>query len=526
MNRRHPPDPGPANPGSATEHLAALVVCFVVSAWGLFQVGSLGFHFEDLSIPWDGGYRVYSGQLPFVDFFAPIGPVLFLQQALFFRLFGVGLVGFLAHAAFLNGVAGWVVWTLLRPWGRAPAVAGGAITLAWFFLPPGAPYIDTTAFFWVLLALRCGITGRSVATGGWRLPLAGACAGLAFLTKQNIGALGGAGLGLLLLLQARRLRPVLAYSAGVALSLGAFFVYLRAVGGWESHLTYFWQVPLESGRLKYLLPWVARGVVKVLRPELVQSSFGELLGPAVRELGVYLTCFWLARRALLGREPARRRWLPLGAIFLLLLQQWSFNTSNNDEALYWPFLGLLLGLLAVELGVSDLPARRSAALFLGLGLGALLWGWHLASSRVIHSLETDQLVTRLEHPRLRGLWLRSPEGEDLAAALEFLDERRAAGERFCVLGHPTLLHGAVGSPSPQPLLWFRAGVSYSATDPSATDDTLVAALQRARVRWIVLGPRAADEILVDFPGVVRYLEERYRPSEELTGAYRAFRRRD
>lgn len=505
-------------------HLAALALCLLASTWSIFQVGTLGFHFEDLSIPWDGGYRIYSGQLPFVDFFAPIGPVLFLQQAFFFHLFGVGLVGFLAHAAFLNGMAGWVVWTLLHPWGRAPAAAGTVITLAWFFLPPGAPYIDTTAFFWLLLALRCTIAGNTVATDRWRLLAAGGCAGLAFLTKQNIGGLGGVGLALFLLLETRRIRPVLAFSVGVALPLAAFAGYLQAAGGWENHLTYFWQVPLESGRLKYITPWLIRMAIKGVRPELVQSPYAELLGPAIREIAVYLTCLWLARRVVLDRGPGRR-WLPAGAVFLLLLQQWSFNTSNNDEALYWPFLGLLAGLLAAELAARNVWAdRRLLSVLLGISLVATGFGWHIASSRSIHSLDAGQLVTRLEHPRLEGLWLRSPEGEDFAAALGFLERRRAAGERFCVLGHPTLLHGAAGSPSPQPLLWFRAGVSYSATAPSATDDAIVAALERQRVQWIVLGPRAAEELVVDFPGVARYLEERYRPSDELGGGYRAFRR--
>lgn len=511
-----PSTPSPSAP-SPVQQLGVFAAALLFSLPTVHHFGRLGFHLEDLSIPFDGGYRVLLGQLPFVEFVAPIGPVLFLQQALFFALFGVSLAAFLTHAAVLNAIAGWAVWRMLQPHGAGVAVAGSAVTLAWFYLPPAAPYIDTTAFFWLLMALLALTLARE---RDLLLPivLAGVAAGLAFLTKQNIGGLGIAGIGLLLLLHDRRkFKPVL-FGLGALLPLALLSVFAMATGGWANYVEYFWQVPLESGRLKYILPWAFRMVIKAVRPEMVNSEYAAMVGPALREVVVYAVAAVLAWRWLRERDLERRFTLALAAM-LLLIQQWSFNTSNNDEPLYWPFAGLLLALLWNLFAARVVPA--------GLALVALLataGGLWITGSRTIHSVRPASLTFEVEHPRLEGLRFHPQEGADLAALLRFADQQIPPGQGLFVFGYSTYLYGVTGHEPPQPLLWFRPGVSYSATHPETADDRIVQALVQRGVRWIVLDQAGAEELLDDFPGLRRYVEGRFREVEVEFGTYRVFRR--
>lgn len=63
-----------------------------------FFVGSVGiilahffhrhFYFRDYSILWEGAYRIYVGQVPYMDFGLPIGPASISLAAVFFKIFG------------------------------------------------------------------------------------------------------------------------------------------------------------------------------------------------------------------------------------------------------------------------------------------------------------------------------------------------------------------------------------------------------------------------------------------------------
>lgn len=513
------------------ESLAVFVIALAASLPLTLHFGHLGFHFEDLSIPFDGGFRVALGQEPFVDFVAPIGPVLFLQQGLVFKLFGVSLEVFLLHAAVLGALSTWMVWGWMRrsdPW--LAGVAAG-VTLAWFYLPVSAPYIDTTAFFWVLVALAVAFpAGFETAPGSappWRLVLAGCCAGLAILTKQNIGVLGTAGLALLLVIHHWRLRAGVLFGVGATLPVALLMAYVASRGGWSAFVEYFWHVPLDSGRLKYIMPWAGRMVIKLWRPELINSDMSFMMGKAIRELMAYGIVLWMGWRWLrnhsLGDRTGQRLACVLAA-FLLLLQQWSFNTSNNDEVLYWPFLGLVLASICRGLWGDSSAERASLRRFMAAaGVLTMAVGIGLAASRVAHSQFPERLTHRMEHPRLEGLRLTPQEGHDLEALLTFIDRSVGPHDGLFVLGHTTLIYGASGLEPPQPLLWFRAGVSYAESDSASTDLMIVKSLEDHKVEWIVLDPVGADELLEDFPGVARLLEERFRPHVDL-GGYRVHRR--
>ena len=455
------------------------------------------------------------------DYFAQQGRIEARYLPMLLYGFTVGLT--LLHAMLLGTLASWVVWSMARRWGRGPAAAAGLATVAWFYLPPAAPYIDTNAFFWSLLALAAlwrGLLEPDSPRGLTPFALAGLCAGLAFLSKQNLGGLAIGGLAVLVLWVHRRAAPLLVFAATALAPLGLLTLWAWSQGAGDLLTTYFWQVPLESGRLKYLVPWSGRMVIKALRPEMVDSTFGFMAGKALRELAVYALALVLGWRALRG--PRADRALALTAAFLLVFQQWGFNTSNNDEVLYWPFAGLLLACLG-HLAREALHCRWRRGVATGAVVLVVLGGFWVGFSRQVHSLKPWNLGLALDHPRLDGLKLYPREGQELTRLLAVLEREVPADERLFVLGHSTLIYAAADRPPPQPLLWFRAGVSYSAND-GATDRRIVQALQAHDVRWIVLDPTGADELLGDFPRLAAWVETDFQPTGHDLGDYRLLHR--
>ncbi|MBI5882385.1 MAG: hypothetical protein HZB91_04700 [Elusimicrobia bacterium] len=139
-----------------------------------------GFHFYGNELAAgviEGGYRVYLGQAPFLDFFCPFGPVLFWMLAAFYKLFGVTYAAYIALGSVMNAA----VWYM-------PVCAGG-------------PIITSSAFFFVFIA-ACLLLGSgpdpTAGPGSMRTILTGLSLGLAFTCKTPVGmcaALKRAGVG-------------------------------------------------------------------------------------------------------------------------------------------------------------------------------------------------------------------------------------------------------------------------------------------------------------------------------------------
>lgn len=85
---------------------ALVVTALLVYAFFFNLVaGSRGFYALDQSIAFDGAYRILQGQIPYLDFLIPCGPVTFWLQALFFKVFGINYGAFLVGASTINALA-------------------------------------------------------------------------------------------------------------------------------------------------------------------------------------------------------------------------------------------------------------------------------------------------------------------------------------------------------------------------------------------------------------------------------------
>jgi hypothetical protein len=212
------------------------------------KVGLISFHPYDTSIVWEGGYRVWLGQVPFRDFFSPVGPVIFWALGLFFKLFGVSYKSFVSFASIQNAIMAACTIAIVRRWGGGERRALGAGIITAFWGSPIAvaiPWYNTFAAtgLWVVLWL---ITApprwlRSDAAAG----IAGLLVAIVFYTKQQYGAMAGVFFALYFV-SVKRWREAVFFcvlcAAGLVFALAGFI----AVGGQENVIRYMFLVPATS----------------------------------------------------------------------------------------------------------------------------------------------------------------------------------------------------------------------------------------------------------------------------------------
>lgn len=551
----------------------------MLAGWLSWAAGRRGLFAFDQSILFDAGHRILAGQVPFEDFVLPFGPLAPALQALLFVPLGADWAGYLLSAALVNAVAALLAVALLRrvvPERPVLQLLAGLLTAVWFYPPSGTPWMDQTAFLWVLAGAVLLLPAVLVRTPG-TLRLTGAAGAgvswvLALLTKQNAG---GAALPLFVLLlalpvlvrpsgaedarpggPARPFAPAGAWLAGAAVAGLAFALWLAVAADPELFVRYALEIPSAEGWRRVreaplgLLavhavgvgPWPARAVV-------LGAGFVGLLGLVA---GI--------RNA--RRSPADRRLAAGGAaaVGLFAAQHLFTATSFNQPEISAPFTGLLpplaAGLALETLRHRAVPGGRAGPALVRCALAAAVaiagvLGLGAAFGRTAHdSVPPGAAFDRpVRVPGLEPLlWGRpsvidNPAGPHVpdaataarhgppaepatrisAAHLEALvadlSARLTAPEdRLFVFPDWTLLYGLLGRPAPQPLLWFHEGLTYPVGGDPALDRWIVADLRRQRIGTVVLettswqGTRAR---LADFPRLARYLEECFAPVERI-----------
>ncbi len=77
--------------------LAALIFCLEI-----FGMNGRTTFMRDWTHIFEGGYRVFLGQIPYQDFYTPLGPVIFEMQAFFMYIFGPNVFSLIMHSFFLT----------------------------------------------------------------------------------------------------------------------------------------------------------------------------------------------------------------------------------------------------------------------------------------------------------------------------------------------------------------------------------------------------------------------------------------
>jgi hypothetical protein len=510
---------------------ALLVAAFALST----EAGRRGFFPFDQAIVFDGSYRELSGQIPYKDFLVPFGPVTFWLHSLFFGIFGVNYQAYVAGAGVVNvaaTLAAMLTVKVVFPRPRFLPLVAGVLTAVWFYPPFGTPWADQTAFFFALLAIAVVIRGLCSEAPGWRRSLLVAASGclavLSFLSKQNAGAFMALLFPLLIVVDGWGRPGRIARDLGL-LALGAagtgvvFVVWLVTRSAPGAFIHYFFEIPSGLGRER-LAAFVHTGF-GIIRPFFGGRGPVLMLAALWASLGVSVGVV-VAFAAGHGRAGISRRHL-LGAvltIYLLAFQHVFINTTLNQPENALAFSGLIVafavGLLFAYTPLGRAKARALAAVGIAVFLCfASVAGYAVAMRRDVHEMfRGAEFGTAVPIKGLKGLkWgeptrIRGTEvrPEHLVMLYRYLDE---SGKNFFVFPDFTLLYGLLGRPSPQPLVWFHEGVTYSRESNANLDARIVAALVRNDVEIFVREQAAwfdTGERLDDFPILKAYLAAHFK----------------
>ncbi len=514
--------------------LAAGVLAFAAAfTWSAGRRGLFAF---DQSIPFDAGWRVLSGQVPYRDFVLPTGPVLPWLQALGFAAFGVDFRGYLLTACAAAVVASAVAMVLtarLFPGRRALWAVAGLLTAVWFQAPAGTLWFEPVAYLAALAGLGVWAADLAAPTPHASRPIRSVAAGLllviAFLAKQSVALFLLPAMALLFLVEGRsdgpgaagrRAAGVTAGAAGAAALFGAWLVscsdpaaFAQQVFGEPGDLM---GVRVFGGFERFALVATTGGGPLPVRVVLVALALGS---------GVVLLRLLQA-----GRLPldARRRAVAVAlALGLFACQNLVAAVSRNQPELAYTPLGVIaalaIGAVGAEIGAAlrrrpgsgraiRLAGRAVALAALGL-LAAR--GGIVSLGRTAHEGVTG--ATRfvpVAAESLRPLAWAEPTGlrEERVTAAEVEELLHALRERpgsFFVFPDWTILYGLLGRPSPQPLLWFHPGLTYLREGAPDLDRRIVRSLEEHRVATVVLERTSwfgTSARRADFPALDRYLE--------------------
>ena len=546
-------------PWPAALDVLALLALSGAAFYLTFQAGRRGLYPFDQSILFDGSYRVLSGQVPYRDFVMPFGPVAFWLHALFFRVGGVSYLSYIVGASVVNVVAvllSVAVIRLLLPSMRLVSYAAGLLTAVWFYPPFGTPWVDQTALFFslaALAALLAAVTRYPLHNrkGDLLLGLSGVLAVASFLSKQNVGVFMLPLYPLLLVVagvcdRSIRLRRLAAFLVGVAVSAGGFGLWLRLKSDPSVFVEYVFGVASDLGGER--LSGFIRSWFGLLRPFFGGRGVSVVNLMILAALGVSLVGVVRTIRSARARGPApggRRLLLAsVACAYCVLFQHAFINTTLNQPENALGFagtsfalaVGILLGMVgggpAVERpGGSPGRAGRLRPVRLCIGVIVAIAvvlaskaGVDVAMNRKVHDIFRGS-----EFPRpiaVKGLrplrWARPtrmggfeiPE-ESVVRLHRYLRERK---QNFFVFPDFTFLYGLLGVPSPQPVLWFHNGVTYSGGDNNDLDRWIVEDLERNNVALFVLEQVSwfnTGERWGDFPMMKAYVKSDFTKVDQI-----------
>lgn len=477
----------------------------------VWVTGHWGVNVMDHSILFDGGYRIYQGQVPYKDFFMAYPPGTLWVQALFFWLWGLDFSALVLPAALANaagvGMAMGMTWKLF-PRDRLAAAVSGLFTAVWFLGPFGALQHEQLAFLFDLAALwlivRCPAPAARVAAG-----LSLACA---MLCKQNAGGMFVPVVLLAVVLQhvPKWRRIALDWAliiGGMAAGLALFASWVWLYSDWSMFVLHAVRIPSSFGLLRLLADPAA--------------TLGSLLrlgmpGP-LYPLGLPLAALVLAGFVGGVRKGDVTVRLAGGIAFTFLIFSALFQVSAlNDRSNSLPFLGLVCGwgLAAAQRTNSKRLPLAAALLILPLGVAGLA----IDLVRAVHQPKPVDYSEKLSIPAMRRVSWANPTyiGEFTISRQEWeglYNYLMARPGNFFIFPDATIFYGITGRPSPQPFLYFVRGHSFSDADIPRVDAAILSSLQHHNIQTFVWEERTfmhTANTLTLFPQTNAWLHTNFR----------------
>lgn len=146
---------------------------------------------QDCTVIFEGGYRISSGQIPYQDFYIPLGPVVFYMQAFFNSIFGINIASLAIHAFMLAVILSVIFYYIVR---KEFGIVMSFIFALFFYLSFSGlkfhPFYNFTPYFFLFLNIFLLYKYRKKETLPWFIYLLSALLGaLGFYTKQDVGLL-------------------------------------------------------------------------------------------------------------------------------------------------------------------------------------------------------------------------------------------------------------------------------------------------------------------------------------------------
>ena len=174
--------------GTSLMHQLVYVVVFIFGVALNQYYGNFGYMPLDLSLIYNGAWRVLNGQVPYRDFWLPHSTLPIMVQAAMFWALGMSWTTYVLQASLLNGLfAACITWAGVR-FGMALPFAGlfGVIAGAIAYPPVGAPLMDNHAAIFCSILILVVLLGvlNPARRGLWWL-LVPPVAIFAFFSKQS-----------------------------------------------------------------------------------------------------------------------------------------------------------------------------------------------------------------------------------------------------------------------------------------------------------------------------------------------------
>jgi hypothetical protein len=502
----------------------------------VWAAGHRGVFILDQSIMFDGGWRVYQGQIPYRDFVTAFPPLPFFIQSLLFHLRGVSFSAMVLGAAVMNVIGTiCIIWLTRRLLPELPPIAliAGLLTAVWFAAPFGTLWFEQTGFFFNLLALVALVRSRDSARYA-RIVLriaAGVLLASSMLSKQNAGlefipiALGVAAIPQMPQLR-RAAAAVFQTCAGLVLGFAIFGVWLWIFSSpaefWHCYVVLTRQIGTD--RIGFLTTVIGMLTVGV-------TWHYSIVALAALALGVSKA------RTAPDKAPnlALIVWIVAGSVFYQNL--FKLHTDNEIENSL-PYLGLVYGLsfgLFWKYGVSEeirTASRAKKALLIGAGcivLGLPFYaGLRDSWSRRVQEFPSGATFTNsIQVPGMSGVKWGEPTYFGLESTISHQDFEAlntwlsAQNVNFFVFPDSTILYGLHGRVSPQPWLYFSPGHSFLKEELPKVDAAVVESLHRNNVRVVILEKDSwvkNQNLWKEMPRLKAWIEQDFEKAQEF-GVY-------
>ncbi len=546
-------DMKPIKSSKSSIELVILALCCGLAFFLTYLSGGRGFFAFDQSIVFDGGYRIFSGQIPYKDFVFPFGPVTFYLQAIFFKVLGISFRSYLICAATIACVAAGIAMVIVRfILGRnlLAELIAGIFTAVWFYAPFGTPWVDQTAFFFALIAILALVTSTLAKSSRLKVLLVLGCgvAWLAsFLSKQNVGAFIGPLFPIAFFVGEihqphRAFRAIGFFVLGIVAGSACFLGWLFLCSDPGAFVNHFFHLPSRLGSQRLA--------------SLLDTGFG-FLKPYFDGRGPWIVNLMMVISVIIGigglqRSSRIASGLRLGSIrlgsllciYLPCFQHIFINTTLNQADNGFAFAGVSFA-LATGIGTRLLKSHpeqstcSSKRIQTVIQLMAILMlvlasmsGIRVSLERRVHDIfEKPAFANPIEIENLKPLHWAHPTAMGTyeiseASIVNLYEYLKRSNCNFFIFPDFTIFYGLLGVPSPQPLLWFHRGVTYDRDNNSQLDSAIVASLEANRVQLLVLEQVSwfnTGERLNDFPKTKAYLMANFAKSGQI-GTFLIYRK--